>query len=1203
MKFWKIFGLEFSYGLRSVTTWLYFLVQLVLAFLWIIGNYIHDARDGYFMVNSPIVLGAVTVLCMVVWLLVGASVAGDAAARDVETRMFSLTYTAPTPKVEYLGGRLLAAFLLNAIVLLGIPLGLLIAIYGTGVEPEILGPFRLSAYLTTIFYLILPNTFIVTALQFSLAALTKRSMASYLVGAILFVAAFILGQVLQNKGIWGDLIDPVGFTPIQSQLSNEWSPLEKNTRLLVLEGPLLLNRILWLVIAVGMLLFTYVQFSFHLPNRAQKRKQVLQPETSHTSLTWGSAGLEKTLPQIMGIFGWPTHLRQLRLLTWKGFLQIGRSFTGLPLLAALALCAALALEGNLKAKGVPLLPRTDYLLHILTASLTEIDFLYIVIALLTIFYAGELVWRERETGLSEISHAAPVPEWVLFLSKFLALGFMMVCWLAFLMTAAVLAQLARGGSPDIVLYLQGFFGLQLVDCLLFVVLALLVHVLVNQKFVAHLVALLVYGFLLLAPNLGLEHKLLVYSASPNWSYTNMVGFGVSLAPWVWFKVYWVAWAALLAVAAKLFWVRSRQGSFSLRIQLARQRFTRSTALVTMVAAGLVLSLGSFIFYNTHVLNDYISSQESMQERADYEKHYRRYKDSPQPVLTKAKLHVEIYPEQQEVDIQATYFLVNRTNVAIDSIHLNTTPGVQTTNIAFDQPAKILLTHEKLRHRIYALQTPLQPGDSLQLSFAVHSKATGFTNTGVDASVMAHSTNFRNYEYLPSIGYQEYREVDAAGARKEFGLAPRPVTASLYDEKARLTSPFAERVLVDAVVGTQAGQTVVGPGALRRTWTKGRRNYFHYVTDTPIRNEYNFFSANYAVHEKQWRDVVIQIYYDPSQTLNVDRMAQSAQASLEYYTQRFGPYPHRQLRFVSFPGHGFGNHAAPINITAQEGFFLLNTQQDEREFDLVTAVVAHEIAHQWWGNQVDPALVEGAGILSEGLAWYSALGMLEEKYSPAHLEKLLRFLREEYEVPKTKASVPLLQATDFYHNYRKGPMVLYALSRYMGKDRVDGALRSLLKKHASGKPPYPTSLDLFHELQVATPDSLKPLLHDFFEKNTFWDLKTDQATAKPTNKGTWQVTLTVQARKFAVDSIGVETKLPMADWVEIGVYGDDNKKGETQKPLYLQKHRIKTGVQTITVQVPIQPAKAGIDPNNLLIDWEMKDNMKAVQVTTKARTKK
>ena len=117
MKFLHIFRFEFTYQVRTVSTWLYFLVLLTSSFLLITTNFADDARDGYFLVNAPVVIGAVTVLSCVLWLLLGASVAGHAAARDIQTRMFPLTYTSPVRKTEYLGGKFLAAFVINAVIM------------------------------------------------------------------------------------------------------------------------------------------------------------------------------------------------------------------------------------------------------------------------------------------------------------------------------------------------------------------------------------------------------------------------------------------------------------------------------------------------------------------------------------------------------------------------------------------------------------------------------------------------------------------------------------------------------------------------------------------------------------------------------------------------------------------------------------------------------------------------------------------------------------------------------------------------------------------------------------------------------------------------------------------------------------------------------------------------------------------------------
>ena len=648
MKFQQIFALEFRYQIRRTTTWLYFGVILAIAYLIVIGNYSYDARDGYFLLNAPIVIAAVTVICSVKWLVIAASVAGDAAARDVQTRMYSLTYTAPTSKAAYLGGRFLAALALNVIILLAIPMGILIAMQFSGVEADILGPFRMAAYITPFFFIALPNAFFATVIQFSVATLSRRAVGSYLAGVALFAAAYIMWPLLEKGGNWGNLADPMSFGSVLHHLSNDWSPLEKNTRLFLLEGSFLTNRLLWVCISLVVLKYTYSRFHFILPEASQKQKPGKQPQpvTAGEKIFWGTVYAP---PLSRAKYGFATYLRQLRLITWNAFLQLAKSRTGLPLLAVLALVVGLAMPGNLKGKGVPLLPRTDFVLDVLTAPLTSPETFWVIISLLTIFYAGELVWRERETGVSEIANAAPVPEWILFLGRYLALALVLLMWLALLMGAGMVAQAGLGGfNADIGLYMVVLFGLQFVDCLLFALLAFFVHVMVNQKFVGHLAALLAYGFIAFSATLGIEHKLLIFSSSPRWTYTDMAGFGSTLEPWLWFKSYWAAWGVLLAVVVRLFWVRSRDGSFASRLHLARQRFTLSTAMVAGAAVACILIFGGFIFYNSNVLNHYTSASATAALKAEYEQRFRQYLNLPQPLLTGVKLEVEIFPRQRAV---------------------------------------------------------------------------------------------------------------------------------------------------------------------------------------------------------------------------------------------------------------------------------------------------------------------------------------------------------------------------------------------------------------------------------------------------------------------------------------------------------------------------------------------------------------------------
>ncbi len=412
---------------------------------------------------------------------------------------------------------------------------------------------------------------------------------------------------------------------------------------------------------------------------------------------------------------------------------------------------------------------------------------------------------------------------------------------------------------------------------------------------------------------------------------------------------------------------------------------------------------------------------------------------------------------------------------------------------------------------------------------------------------------------------------------------------------------AERIAFEAVVGTDGDQIAVAPGALRRTWTEGGRRYFHYATDAPIGTEWSFFSARYAVHEERWSPsegsgqvVAIQVYHHPQHAANLDRMLRSVRASLDYYTREFGPYPYGYIRLVENPGSGIGAHAAASMIDYTEGFTRLNPADDPRGLDLPFAIMAHEMAHQWWGAQLPYAYAEGAPLLIESAAWYSAMEVVEATYGREHLQRLRRFFRQPHPIPPIRQSVPLLRAMDPYAAYRKGPFALYALSEYMGEERVNLAFRRLLEKHGPGTPSLPTSLDLYRELEAVTPDSLQYLLHDLFEANTFWELETEGATAEETDAGAWQVTLNVRARKVVVDTAGVETEVPMDDWVEVGVFAPAEEGEESGEPLYVQMHRIRSGEQTITVTVPRNPAHAGIDPYHLLIDLEMGDNIEEVK---------
>ena len=117
MKFLEVFRFEFTYQAKRLSTWLFFPVLALFAAAQLRGNFLADALYDDFFVNSPFVIAVITVFGSLIWLLTAAVISGQAASRDVQTRMHSLTYSSSVSKSEYLGGKFLAAWVLNCIII------------------------------------------------------------------------------------------------------------------------------------------------------------------------------------------------------------------------------------------------------------------------------------------------------------------------------------------------------------------------------------------------------------------------------------------------------------------------------------------------------------------------------------------------------------------------------------------------------------------------------------------------------------------------------------------------------------------------------------------------------------------------------------------------------------------------------------------------------------------------------------------------------------------------------------------------------------------------------------------------------------------------------------------------------------------------------------------------------------------------------
>jgi hypothetical protein len=86
---------------------------------------------------------------------------------------------------------------------------------------------------------------------------------------------------------------------------------------------------------------------------------------------------------------------------------------------------------------------------------------------------------------------------------------------------------------------------------------------------------------------------------------------------------------------------------------------------------------------------------------------------------------------------------------------------------------------------------------------------------------------------------------------------------------------------------------------------------------------------------------------------------------------------------------------------------------------------------------------------------------------------------------------------------------------------------------------------------------------------------------------YKVMLTVQARKLKSDGSGVETPMPLSDFIDVGLF---TGKKDHEKVLYLKKQKFTQEKQTLEIIVDQMPTRAGIDPQSKLIDRVADDNM-------------
>jgi ABC-type transport system involved in multi-copper enzyme maturation permease subunit len=1181
---------EIRYWLRSWMLWIFTFVIAAMIFGATSSDQVQvgEALSNTYR-NAPYVIENYYSIIGFLTLLMVTAFVNSAAARDFSHSTYQIIFTTPLRRRDFLLGRFFGATLVSVIPMLGVSVGILVAKYMPWAEPQRWERVIWSAHLKGVFIFAVPNAFFMAAILFTIVVLARNEIFSFL-GALLLltgygVSAALLSDIERERT--AALLDPLGIRTF-ALATKYWTVAEKNTISLGLSRLMLWNRLLW--IGAGGLFLVFACYRFSFSGRRQRARQAQEaPQTAPMSVVPPTSTSRAS--------SWEMYLSSVKIhLTgiFKG------TVFALILVAGLLNCVPNMAMNAGEGYGNSALPVTYKILELISGSL------YLFIVALITYYAGVLIWKDRDAHMDEIVDSLPTPEWILYAARFTALAAMAMLVQFLALVSGIIVQASYGYHRyQLGLYLNQLFVRDLALFLFLGVLAFFIHALSPNKYVGYFVyvAFLIVNAFIWGP-LNVSSKLVQFGSVPNVTYSDMFGDAPYIIAWRWFTLYWILCCGLLAIATVMFWPRGKQSRWAERWRIARLRFSSPWPAFVLVCLVLFAATGAWIFYNTKVLNRLIGPKDQLARQADYEKNYKKFERLPLPRVRSDKYWVDIFPETRNVTIRIAEEFYNPYQRPLTEIHYSLEQSYDTD---IQIPGATLAKDDRrLSYRIYRFTTPLQPGESRTAVFTVKSKNRGFEDSVSDTGITQNGTFFNN-TVAPVIGYDVWQELTDPNDRRKYGLGEQermqPLERNCNDHcRDSYFAHHSDWVDLETVISTSPDQIAIAPGSLVREWQENGRRCFDYKLDHPAVHYYSFMSARYEVQREEWNGVKLEVYYDKDHPWNVPRMMKSLKKSLEYYTRNFGPYYHKEARIIEFPrvGHFAQAYAGTMPYSESVGFIANLNHPDD--IDMVYYVVAHEMGHQWWAHQVAAADMQGATLLSESLAQYSALMVMEEEYGRDMMRKFLRYEMDNYLRSRGRErhkEQPLLtvEAEQGYIHYRKASVVLYYLKEMIGEEAVNRALRKVIQRYAYNAPPYPTSYVLVDALRGETPPQLQYLIKDLFEDITLFSNRTLDATAAKRADGKYDVTINVETHKFKADGKGNETEVPVGDWIDIGAFAKPAKGRRYGKTLYRDRVHVVNDKSTYTFMTTELPDEAGVDPFLLLIDRVPGDNMKKVTLAS------
>ncbi len=230
-------------------------------------------------------------------------------------------------------------------------------------------------------------------------------------------------------------------------------------------------------------------------------------------------------------------------------------------------------------------------------------------------------------------------------------------------------------------------------------------------------------------------------------------------------------------------------------------------------------------------------------------------------------------------------------------------------------------------------------------------------------------------------------------------------------------------------------------------------------------------------------VPLRVAHVPGKGHLVDFAIEIGAFSLRFFTDYYGiPYPEKKVDFVALPDFAAGAMENLGLITYRESLLLVDpSQATQQELLAVADVVAHELAHMWFGDLVTMRWWNGIW-LNEAFATFMA-NLAVDAFRPDwdRWGSFRRVCSTALEIDALDSTRPIEypvnspdDASDMFDSltYTKGAAVLRMLERYLGPGRFRDGIQRYLKDHAFGNT---ETSDLWDSIEAATDEPVRRIM--------------------------------------------------------------------------------------------------------------------------------